>query len=118
MVRTMIYFLHRIHFVRLGDKDGRQNTNLFTLSETDNQLTGEHAKSYVRHRVTFTTTEDTDLAKKMKKYGYGGWTKMLRDPTFKFHCTRTPDILKKKADSKTFKCKFDKYDVRQNLSGC
>ena len=93
-------------------KDGIQDTNLFTLPETDNQLKEEHAKSYVRHRVTFTTTEDMDLAKGMQKYGYGEWTKMLKDPTFKFHCTRTPDKFKKRADSKTFKCKFDKFDVQ------
>ena len=69
--------------------------NLFTLPETDNQLKEEHAKSYVRHRVTFTVTEDMDLAKGMQKYGYGEWTKMLKDPTLKFHCTRTPDKSKK-----------------------
>ena len=56
-----------------------------------------------------------DLAKGMQKYGYGEWTKMLKDPTFKFHCTRTPDKLKKRADSETLKCKFDKLDVQWNL---
>ena len=45
-------------------KDGTQDTNLFTLPETDKQLKEERAKSYVRHRVTFTTTENIDLAKK------------------------------------------------------
>ena len=53
-----------------------------------------------------------DLAKGIQNDGYGEWTKMLKDPTFKFHCTRTSDKLKKRADSKTFKCKFDKFDVQ------
>ena len=96
-----------------GQKDGRQDTSLFTLQETDNELKKENAKSYVRHRVTFTTTKDMDSAKGMKN---GEWTKMLRDHTFKFQCTCTADKLKKRTDSKTFKCKFDKYDVQWNLS--
>ena len=56
-----------------------------------------------------------DLAKGMQKYGCGEWSKMLKEPTFKFHCTPTLDKLKKRADSKTFKCKFYKFDVQWNL---
>ena len=94
MVRMMTFLTQNRFHSPERQKDGIQDTNLFTLPKTDNQLKEEHAKSYVRHRVTFTTTKDMDLAKGMQKYHYGEWTKMLKDPTFKFHCTRTPDKWK------------------------
>ena len=94
MVKTMTYFLHRIDFIHLRDRKMVHRTQTFLPSQKQITNCKKSMPKAIRHRVTFTTTEYMDLAKGMVKYGYDEWTKMLKDPTFKFNCTRTPEKLK------------------------
>ncbi|XP_078342776.1 uncharacterized protein LOC144628534 [Oculina patagonica] len=53
-----------------------------------------------RRVLKFTEEEDNFLKKGLKRYGFGQWTAILRDPDFKFQDGRTADSLKKRAGMK------------------
>lgn len=51
-------------------------------------------------KVTFTDEEDTFLLQGLRKYGKGKWTRILKDPDFSFHPTRTNATLMTRAKCK------------------
>ena len=44
-------------------------------------------------KAAFSDNEDNFIRKGISKYGYGRWTSMLNDPSFKFHPSRKPCTL-------------------------
>ncbi|XP_078364145.1 uncharacterized protein LOC144648481 [Oculina patagonica] len=53
-----------------------------------------------RQVLKFTEEEDNFLKKGLKRYGFGQWTAILRDPDFQFQDGRMADSLKKRAGLK------------------
>ena len=54
----------------------------------------EPSKQGLRHKkVAFSDHEDNFICKGISKYGYGRWTSILNDPSFKFHPSRKPCTL-------------------------
>ena len=41
-------------------------------------------------KLAFSDSEDNFIRKGISKYGYGRWTFILNDPSFKFHTSRKP----------------------------
>ena len=67
---------------------------------------GEPRKQGLRKKkVAFSDSEDDFIRKGISKYGYGRWTSILNDLSFKFHPSRKPCTLaaraKKSYDSAT-----------------
>ena len=65
---------------------------------------GEPSKQGLRQkRTAFSDSEDNFIRKGISKYGYGRWSSILNDPSFKFYPSRKPCTLalraKKKYDS-------------------
>ena len=56
--------------------------------------------------VKFTSEEDHYLKQGIQKYGRKSWALILKDPTLKFHSTRTRDSLRVRADSACFRKLF------------
>ena len=55
---------------------------------------GEPSKQGLRQKkVAFSDSEDNFIRKGISKYGYGRWTSILNDPSFKFHPSRKPCTL-------------------------
>ena len=57
-----------------------------------------------QEKVAFSDSEDNIIRKGISKYGYGQWTSILKDPSFKFHPSRKPctlAVFAKKYDSVT-----------------
>ena len=56
-------------------------------------------------KAAFSDSEDNFIRKGISKYGYGRWTSIFNDPSFKFYLSRKPCTLevhaKKKYDSET-----------------
>ena len=51
----------------------------------------EPSKQGLRQKkVAFSDSEDNFIRKGISKYGYGRWTSILNDPSFKFHPSRKP----------------------------
>ena len=44
-------------------------------------------------KAAFSDSEDNFICKWISKYGYGRWTSILNDPSFKFHPSRKPCTL-------------------------
>ncbi len=53
--------------------------------------------------VKFTSEEDHFLKQGINKYGRKSWALILKDPTLRFHPTRTRDSLRVRADSACFR---------------
>ena len=75
----------------------------------------EPSKQGLRQKkVAFSDSEDNFIRKGISKYGYGRWTSILNDPSFKFHPSRKPCTLavrvKKKCDSAA-KDNFDNFII-------
>ena len=81
------------------------------VTETKNNcLDEEHiaVKTEVTEKVyqgkkMFTTSEDTQLLKGLKKFGNGKWAVILKDGAAVFHSSRTRDALRMRAQSAVFK---------------
>lgn len=63
----------------------------------------EQAEEAVNGRKMFTTAEDLQLFKGIKKFGRGKWAVILKDGASVFHQTRTRDTLRMRAQSAVFK---------------
>ena len=53
-------------------------------------------------KCPFSVEEDDFLLKGLRKYGTGKWTRVLKDPDFKFHPSRTNATLMTRAKVKKF----------------
>ena len=53
--------------------------------------------------VKFTSEEDHYLKEGIQKYGRKSWALILKDPSLRFHTTRTRDSLRVRADSACFR---------------
>ena len=53
--------------------------------------------------------EDNFMRKGISKYGYGRWTSMLNNPSFKFHLSRKPCTLAVRA-KKVWFCDKGQFD--------
>ena len=54
----------------------------------------EPSKQGLRQKkVAFSDSEDNFIRKAISKYGYGQWTSILNDPSFKFYPSRKPCTL-------------------------
>ena len=51
------------------------------------------SKGYKQKKVVLSDSEDNFIRKGISKYGYGRWTSILNDPSFKFHPSRKPCTL-------------------------
>ena len=60
-------------------------------------------------KTTFSDNEDNFIRKGISKYGYGRWTSILNDPSFKFHPSREPCTLAVRAK------KYD-YATKDNFA--
>ena len=55
---------------------------------------GKPSKQGLRQKkVAFSDSEDNFIRNGISKYGYGRWTSILNDPSFKFHPSRKPCTL-------------------------
>ena len=81
---------------------------LLTLQPNDRQPQKKCDYTQIRSKVAFTHQEDQYLAQGRKDYGLGEWSKIIRDPRFKFHKIRRTDTLKKIVESRAFKNKIAK----------
>ena len=55
---------------------------------------GEPSKQELRQKKTAVSdSEDNFICKGISKYGYGRWTSIINDPSFKFHPSRKPCTL-------------------------
>ena len=96
---------------KLGERtESNQDENvlekLLTLQPNDHQPQKTCDYTQIRSKVPFTHQEDQYLAQGLKDYGLGEWSKIIRDPRFKFHKIRRTDTLKKRVKSRAFKNKI------------
>ena len=71
---------------------------------------GELRKQGLRQKkAAFSDSEDNFIRKGISKYGYGRWTSILNDPSFKFHTSRNPCTLAVRAK------KYD-YATKDNFA--
>ena len=64
---------------------------LLTLQAIDHQPQKKCDYTQIRSKVPFTHQEDQYLAQGLKDYCLGEWSKIIRDPRFKFHKIRRTD---------------------------
>ena len=79
---------------------------LSTQQPNDHQPQKKCDYTQIRSKVPFTQQEDQYLAQGLKDYGLGEWSKIIRDPRFKFHKISRTDTLKKRVESRVFKNKI------------
>ena len=89
-----------------SNQDENVLEKLLTLQPNDHQPQKKCDYTQIRSKVPFTHQEDQYLAQGLKDYGLGEWSKIIRDPRFKFHKIRRTDTLKKRVESRAFKNKI------------
>ena len=57
----------------------------------------------VKKKIPFTKEEDTYLKMGIKKYGWGSWSNILRDPHYTFNTIRKPQTLARRATLRKYK---------------
>ena len=91
-----------------SNQDENVLERLLTLQPNDHQPQKKCDYTQIRSKVPFTHQEDQYLAQVLKDCGLGEWSKIIRDPRFKFHKIRRTDTLKKRVKSRAFKNKSPK----------
>ena len=91
-----------------SSKSSEQLSEVNKATHSSNKIDFERdepSKQGLRQKkVAFSDSEDNFIRKGISKYGYGRWTSILNDPSFKFHPSRKPCTLAvraKKYDSAT-----------------
>ena len=89
-------------------KSSEQLSEVNKATHSSNKINFERDKpskqGLRQKKVAFSDSEDNFIRKGISKYGYGRWTSILNDPSFKFHPSRKPCTLAvraKKYDSAT-----------------
>lgn len=91
------------------ENDNSANTKSDIEPEVNNQVesitntnTIPSAKPKRQVKCFFSEEEDAFLARGLKKYGKGRWTRILKDPDYKFHPSRNNATLMMRAKAKNF----------------
>ena len=75
-----------------SSKSSEQLSEVNKATHSSNKIDFERdepSKQGLRHKkVAFSDHEDNFICKGISKYGYGRWTSILNDPSFKFHLSR------------------------------
>ena len=78
----------------------QSGTNTDMEVEVKMEEEDDRGKKKSRKFVVFTQKEDHYLKEGIKKYGKSNWSRILRDPDYKFHSTRNRDSLRVRATTK------------------
>ena len=84
----------------------------------DVQVKKELAENEVErsnYQKRFCPEEDDALKEGIKKHGLGKWSVMLKDKTLKFHCSRTRDAIRMRADTLGLSKKKKKQGQKQTV---
>lgn len=75
-----------------------------SVAELESLKTKENSmeKPKRKQKTSFTEEEDIFLVRGLKKHGNGKWTRILKDPDFTFHPSRTNATLMMRAKAKKF----------------
>ena len=91
-----------------SSKSSEQLSEVNKATHSSNKINFERdepSKQGLRQKkVAFSDSEDNFIRNGISKYGYGRWTSILNDPSFKFHPSHKPCTLAvraKKYDSVT-----------------
>ena len=91
------------------ENDNSANTKSDIEPEVNNQVESitntnaiPSAKPKRQVKCFFSEEEDAFLARGLKKYGKGRWTRILKDPDYKFHPSRNNATLMMRAKAKNF----------------
>ena len=80
-----------------SSKSSEQLSEVNKATHSSNKINFERdepSKQGLRQKkVAFSDSEDNFIRKGISKYGYGRWTSILNDPSFKFHPSRKPCTL-------------------------
>ena len=80
-----------------SSKSSEQLSEVNKATHSSNKINFERdepSKQGLRQKkVAFSDSEDNFIRKGISKYGYGRWTSILNDPSFKFHPSRKPYTL-------------------------
>ena len=80
-----------------SSKSSEQLSEVNKTTHSSNKINFERdepSKQVSRQKkVAFSDSEDNFIRKRISKYGYGRWTSILNDPSFKFHPSRKPCTL-------------------------
>ena len=86
--------------LRISKIQAKSSEQLVELNKATNSSNktdfdkGEPRKQGLRRKkATFLDSDDNFKRKGISKYGYGRWTSILNDPSFKFHSSRKPCTL-------------------------
>ena len=84
-----------------SSKSSEQLSEVNKATHSSNKINFERdepSKQGLRQKkVAFSDSEDNFIRKGISKYGYGRWTSILNDPSFKFHPSRKPCTLAARA---------------------
>ena len=77
-----------------SSKSSEQLSEVNKATHSSNKINFERdepSKQGLRQKkLAFSDSEDNFIRKGTSKYGYGRWTSILNDPSFKFHTSRKP----------------------------
>ena len=80
-----------------SSKSSKQLSEVNKATQSSNKINFERdepSKQGLRQKkVAFSDSEDNFIRKGISKYGYGRWTSILNDPSFKFRPSRKPCTL-------------------------
>ena len=90
-----------------SDSNSKDNASISAndLAKSDEKLqrsNNENAYNVRQKKQPFSKEEDKFIQMGLKKYGIGKWTRILKDPNYRFHNTRNNASLMTRAKNKRF----------------